>query len=232
MCSVGSSTTIVAAVVRHVTANSRCRAPPSTAAMRIPSAPTPAPNAHGVSSAQKHVVSRIQNYAFGRLSVVPAAHRRAAEWDAARMALVTTAGAGGRLVARATRPYSCRCAVRIIGAPSYNPRSILIRFLTLSGSGNPCFPGPTRTRCGSAGKRLCDSHSLSLSLSLCVFFLAVWGSYLATVTAWNSTDLTYGKFWDAYTQGPDILEFRLGSRPWGHHHTSLAHPPRCLVRCV
>jgi len=27
----------------------------------------------------------------------------------------------------------------------------------------------------------------------------------------------YGKFWDAYTQGPDILEFRLGSRPWGHH---------------
>jgi hypothetical protein len=40
-----------------------------------------------------------------------------------------------------------------------------------------------------------------------------------------------GKFWDAYTQGPDILEFRLGSRPWGHHHTSSAHPPRCLVRC-
>ena len=44
--------------------------------------------------------------------------------------------------------------------------------------------------------------------------------------------LYIGKFWDAYTQGPDILEFRLGSRPWGHHHTSLAHPPRCLVRCV
>ena len=43
--------------------------------------------------------------------------------------------------------------------------------------------------------------------------------------------LYIGKFWDAYTQGPDILEFHLGSRPWGHHHTSSAHPPRCLVRC-
>jgi hypothetical protein len=28
-----------------------------------------------------------------------------------------------------------------------------------------------------------------------------------------------GKFWDAYTQGPDILEFCLRSRPWGHYHT-------------
>ena len=27
--------------------------------------------------------------------------------------------------------------------------------------------------------------------------------------------LANGKFWDAYTQGPDILEFHLGSRPWG-----------------
>jgi hypothetical protein len=26
---------------------------------------------------------------------------------------------------------------------------------------------------------------------------------------------TYGKFWDAYTQGPDILESHLGSRSWG-----------------
>ena len=54
---------------------------------------------------------------------------------------------------------------------------------------------------------------------------------------WPSTSATcwviryYGKFWDAYTQGPDILEFHLRSRPWGHHHTSSAHPPRCLVRC-
>jgi hypothetical protein len=33
-----------------------------------------------------------------------------------------------------------------------------------------------------------------------------------------------GKFWDAYTQGPDILEFHLGSRPWGHHHNELDSP--------
>jgi hypothetical protein len=46
-----------------------------------------------------------------------------------------------------------------------------------------------------------------------------------------STCTPIGKFWDAYTQGPDILEFHLGSRHWGHHHTSSAHPPRCLVRC-
>jgi hypothetical protein len=34
--------------------------------------------------------------------------------------------------------------------------------------------------------------------------------------------LNLGKFWDAYTQGPDILEFRLGSRPWGHRTTTQA----------
>ena len=45
----------------------------------------------------------------------------------------------------------------------------------------------------------------------------------------HKTGGAYGKFWDAYTQGPDILEFHMGSRPWGHHHTSSAHPPRCMV---
>jgi hypothetical protein len=48
---------------------------------------------------------------------------------------------------------------------------------------------------------------------------------------WSSVEYCSGKFWDTYTQGPDILEFHLGSRSWGHHHTSSAHPPRCLVRC-
>ena len=32
-----------------------------------------------------------------------------------------------------------------------------------------------------------------------------------------------GKFWDAYTHGPDILEFHLGSRPW-----ALGAPPHKL----
>jgi hypothetical protein len=44
------------------------------------------------------------------------------------------------------------------------------------------------------------------------------------------------KFWDTGNthgpeDGPDIKVDHLGSRPWEHHHTSSAHPPRCLVRC-
>ena len=34
-----------------------------------------------------------------------------------------------------------------------------------------------------------------------------------------------GEFWDMSTQGHDIKVDHLGPRPWGHHHTSSAHPP-------
>jgi hypothetical protein len=44
-----------------------------------------------------------------------------------------------------------------------------------------------------------------------------------------STQVRFG-IWVS-TQGGDNICDHLGPRPWGHHHTSSAHPPRCLTRC-
>jgi hypothetical protein len=57
--------------------------------------------------------------------------------------------------------------------------------------------------------------------------------FVGRLIEWHARHLDqhYGKFWDTNTQGPDIKVDHMGSRPGGHHHTSSAHPPRCLVRC-